>query len=148
MGNLLHFLELAAIAVWLGAVVFFSFFVAPTLFRTLAPAEAGKSVRAIFPKYYLLGIICGSLLCALHIARGFLWYWGGMIKPSIVLFFLLTLLGIYLRQSLTPAVNSARDAGPESKPRFDKLHKRSVRLNGIILLCLLFHLSWMAMRGY
>lgn len=148
MGNFLQFLELAAIATWLGAVVFFSFFVAPTLFRSFDPAGAGKAVRAIFPNYYLLGIICSTLLCAVHIIRGFLWYWGGMIKPSILLFLILTLLSIYLRQSLTPAINAARDAGIHGKSQFDKLHKRSVRLNGIILLCLLFHLTWMAMRGY
>ena len=71
-----------------------------------------------------------------------------MIKPSISLFLILTLLGVYLRQSLTPAINTARDAGPSHKPEFDKLHKRSVRLNGITLISLLFHLTWMAMRGY
>lgn len=148
MGNFLQFLELAAIATWFGAVVFISFFVAPTLFRSFEPADAGKAVRALFPKYYLLGIVCAVLLCAVHITRGFLWYWGGMIKPSIVLFLLLTLIGIYLRQTLTPAINAARDAGLQGKSQFDKLHKRSVRLNGIVLLCLLFHLTWMAMRGY
>ena len=49
MGHLLQFLELLAFALWLGAVVFFSFFVAPTLFRKLGPETAGQAVRAVFP---------------------------------------------------------------------------------------------------
>ena len=148
MGNVLEFLELTAVSVWLGSVVFFSFFVAPTLFRSLGTETAGKAVRAIFPRYYLLGIVCGTVLCAVHVMRGVLWYWGGMIRPSIVLFGLLTLLAVYARHWLTPAVNAARDAGEAGKVEFDKLHKRSVRINGLLLLCLVFHLSWMAMRGY
>jgi hypothetical protein len=148
MGHLLQFLELLAFALWLGAAVFFSFFVAPTLFRKLGPETAGQAVRAIFPKYYLLGIVCGTVLTAVHVLRGVLWYWGGMIRPSMALFALLTALSVYARQSLTPAIDAAREGGAERKAEFDKLHKRSVRLNGFMLLCLLFHLSWMAMRGY
>ncbi|MFN7932801.1 MAG: DUF4149 domain-containing protein [Bryobacteraceae bacterium] len=145
MGNLLLFLELAAVSVWLGSIVFFSFFVAPTLFRSLGKETAGMAVRAIFPKYYLLGVVCAVVLCAVHVMRGVLWYWGGMIRPSIVMFGLLTLVGIYARVRLTPALDSTRDG---SKPEFDKLHKRSVRLNGLVLLCLVFHILWMSMRGY
>lgn len=148
MGNLLLFLELAAVSVWLGSIVFFSFFVAPTLFRSLGKETAGIAVRAIFPKYYLLCIVCGMVLCAVHVMRGVLWYWGGMIRPSIVLFGVLTLVSVYARQRLTPAVNAAREEGAAGKGKFDRLHSLSVRLNGFLLLCLVFHISWMAMRGY
>lgn len=148
MGNLLLFLELAAVSVWLGSIVFFSFVVAPTLFGSLGSETAGKAVRGIFPKYYLLGMVCGIVLCGVHVMRGVLWYWGGMIRPSIMLFGLLTLVAAYARQKLTPAVNAAREAGASGKVEFDRLHKRSVRLSGVLLLSLVFHLSWMAMRGY
>ncbi len=44
------------------------------------------------------------------------------------------LIMLYGGNSLTPAINAARDAGPESHERFQKLHKRSVRLNALVLL--------------
>lgn len=148
MNALLNFLELLSLVLWLGAIVFFSFFVAPALFRVLGEAQAGKMVRAIFPRYYMLGIGCGIVLTAVQVLRGLLWYWGGMIKPAIVIFTLLTLLNLYARQGLTPAINAARDAGPAQKPLFDRLHHRSVLLNAFVLLIGLLYLYWMAVRGY
>lgn len=148
MGSILNFVELLAIVLWLGSIVFFSFFVAPSLFRVLGPMEAGRAVRSIFPRYYLLGIFCGLTLVGVQVARGMLWYWGGMIRPAIVLFALLTMVDIYTRQVLTPSINSARDAGHSLKPRFDALHRRSVMLNGFVLLLLMLYLVWMAQRGY
>ena len=109
MNTVLNFLEHFAVTLWFGAILFFSFFVAPTLFGTLGEKEAGKAVRAIFPRYYLAGILCGLTLTAVHIVRGFLFYWGGLTKPAIVMFALLTLINIYARQILTPAINAARD---------------------------------------
>jgi hypothetical protein len=148
MGNVLNFLELLAMVVWAGAIVFFSFFTAPALFGVLGKDGAGKVVRVLFPRYYLLGALCGAVLVMVQIGRGILWYWGGMIKPAIVLFLILTSASVYARQVLTPAVNSARDGGAAQKPRFYSLHRRSVMLNGFVLLLLLLYLVWMAVRGY
>jgi len=147
MGNFLNFLELLSLTLWMGSVMFLSFVVAPTLFGVLGDT-AGKAVRAIFPKYYLLGAVCGIVLAGVQISRGVLWYWGGMIKPSIVLFSLLALIQIYARQVLTPAINASRDAGAGQKARFDALHRRSVMLNGFTMFFLLLYLVWMALRGY
>lgn len=148
MSTFLNFVEHLAVTLWFGAILFFSFFVAPALFRTLGEAEAGKAVRAIFPRYYLAGIVCGVALTAVHVMRGVLFYWGGMTVPSIGLFVLLTLVNVYARQVLTPAINAARDAGAAGKPVFDRLHKRSVRVNGFVLLCGLVYLYWLAARGF
>ena len=41
---------------------------------------------------------------------------------------------LYCGNTLTPAINAARDEGPSSADRFDRLHKRSVNLNGAVLL--------------
>lgn len=148
MGSLLNFLELVALVTWLGAILFFSSVAAPTIFRALEPAEAGKAVRAMFPRYYLIGIACGLVLTAVQIGRGLLWYWGGMIRPALALFALLTLVNLYARQVLMPAINRAREAGPSDKVRFDRLHRRSVALNIVVLLAGLLYLVWMAARGY
>jgi hypothetical protein len=142
MGSILNFLELLAMALWTGSIVFFSFFVAPVLFRALGKPEAGKAVRAVFPRYYLLGIFCGVTLVVVQLGRGLLWYWGGMILPALVIFTLLTLVTLYARQVLIPAITSGE------KPRSDTLHRRSVMLNGFVLLLLLLYLVWMAQRGY
>ena len=45
-----------------------------------------------------------------------------------------TLVMLYCGNALTPAINASRDAGPAQSKRFDALHKRSVRLNGLALL--------------
>jgi hypothetical protein len=41
---------------------------------------------------------------------------------------------LYCGNSLTQAINTARDAGPGQAERFDRLHRRSVRLNSVVLL--------------
>lgn len=148
LNTALNFIEHFAVTLWFGSVVFFSFFVAPVLFRALGQEQAGRAVRAIFPRYYLLGIVCGVLMVAVHLARGFLYYWGGMTKPAIVLFALLTLINIYARQDLTPDINAARDAGAPMKARFDALHRRSVLLNSFVLICGVAYHFWIATRGF
>ena len=148
MGNLLHFFELVAVASWFGAIVFFSFCAAPALFHALDRETAAKAVRSIFPVYYLAAMLCGVILTAVNLFRGVLWYWGGMIRPSIALFAILTMLSVYARQRLIPAIDRARDAGPLSKKQFDQLHRRSVQFNVLFLLCLIAYLVWMSIRGY
>lgn len=148
MSTFLRFLELLAMSMWLGSIVFFSFFNAPVLFRVLGEKDAGRAVRGIFPRYYLLGTVCGLVLCAVSAARGVLWMWSGLTTASLLLFGALTVLTIFARQWLTPRINAASDAGPSRRREFDGLHKSSVRLNGVVLLLLLAYLGWMAARGW
>ncbi len=44
------------------------------------------------------------------------------------------LLMFYGGNTLTPAINAARDAGPAGADRFHRLHRRSVRLNALMLV--------------
>ncbi|GMR04696.1 MAG: DUF4149 domain-containing protein [Thermodesulfobacteriota bacterium] len=55
------FIHLLSIVVWLGALVFFSFFAAPSIFKVLPREEAGTVVGAIFPKYWAIGYVSSSL---------------------------------------------------------------------------------------
>lgn len=57
----LKFIHMASIVVWVGSIVFFSFFAAPSIFRSLSREEAGKLVGLIFPKYYMVGYVSGFL---------------------------------------------------------------------------------------
>src|SRR5271170_667297 len=72
---------LAALGCWLGGIVFFSFFTAPAVFTVLPRHEAGQLISTIFPRYYMLGYIVGTIslvlaiyLTAVRVPR--MW-WGG-----------------------------------------------------------------------
>src|SRR5580700_10817125 len=58
---------LAALGCWLGGIVFFSFFTAPAVFTVLPRPEAGQLISTIFPRYYMLGYIVGTISLVLAI---------------------------------------------------------------------------------
>ena len=45
------------IAISLGTMIFFSFIVAPVIFKVLDAINAGKFVRKIFPFYYMINLL-------------------------------------------------------------------------------------------
>ena len=57
-----NFIYLLSLVCWIGSIIFFSFIVAPIIFKTLDREKAGEVVRKIFPLYYKLGYICGALI--------------------------------------------------------------------------------------
>ena len=137
-----------ALAAWVGAVLFVSFGVAPIIFRVLGAEAAAQFVRALFPRYYAWGVgstaialpalICGPL--AYPELRGV----NVGVQAALIVAGLLIML--YCGNSLTPAINTARDAGPSAAARFDRLHRRSVWLNGVALLLGLGLLVGLAIR--
>ena len=77
------FVYLLSLVCWLGGMVFFTALVAPVLFKVLPMTEAGKLLGVLFPRYYLLGYICGAIglilaiyLCATRMPRMW-WAIGG-----------------------------------------------------------------------
>src|ERR1700722_14152284 len=58
---------LAALGCWLGGIVFFSFFTAPAVFTVLPRPEAGQLISTIFPRYYMLGYVVGTISLVLAI---------------------------------------------------------------------------------
>lgn len=127
---------LLALTAWVGGIAFFSFGVAPIIFSVLGAEAGGKFVRALFPRYYAWGATAGAIALPAAVC-GPLAY-PELRGPSVAAQALLILAGTFLMfycgNVLTPAINAARDAGPGGKARFDGLHKRSVRLNGVALL--------------
>jgi hypothetical protein len=127
---------LVALTAWVGSILFFSFAVAPVIFKVLGAEAGGRFVRALFPRYYLWGAISGAVALPATVAvplcypelRG---PWVG-VRALVIIAGILTML--YAGNSLTPAINAARDAGPAGRERFDRLHRRSVRLNALVLL--------------
>ncbi len=125
-----------ALTAWVGSILFFSFGVAPIIFNVLGAEAGGKFVRALFPRYYLWGVIsCSVALPAVVCGPlAFPELRGTFIGVQALAIITSLLIMLYCGNSLTPAINAARDAGPDQAERFDRLHKRSVNLNSVVLL--------------
>lgn len=142
------FIYLLSLVCWLGGMIFFSIFSAPVVFRVLTRAEAGKVVGGIFPRYYLLGYIAGSIafllalyFCAVRGAR----MWWGLSALALAIALGLT---IYAGAIVRPRIDTIRVVAEEKNPdigrkaEFDRLHRLSVSLNGgVMVLNLLALLS-------
>lgn len=111
--------------IMLGAMVFFSGIVAPTVFTTLEPEPAARLIRRIFPRYYLVLILAG-FIAAIAAAMAARWL------PTL-LFTLVAAGGLVARHGIMPAVNRARDAELTGDliagRRFQQLHRASMLLN-------------------
>ncbi len=140
----MRIIHLLALGLWIGSVVFFSLIVAPTLFGTLGKEAAGRAVSVIFPRYYAFGGACGAFALLsgllLGLKRG---SWGRLLVLELVLLALMTGIAVYAGRVLLPQASEARAAlaGAQETPaygeaqaRFDALHRRSVLLNGTVLL--------------
>lgn len=142
------FIYLLSLVCWLGGMIFFSAFTAPAVFAVLAPADAGKVVTTIFPRYYLLGYVAGviSVILSFYFAFGRgprLWWSLAGLALAVALG-----LSLYAGTTLRPRINAIRSVNTDPKPdpavkaEFDKLHRLSVMLNGgAIVLNLLALLS-------
>jgi hypothetical protein len=126
---------LLALSAWVGSVLFVSFGVAPLIFRVLTAEQAARFVRALFPRYYAWGAICGAIALPALVAAPLTFpeYRRPLVAVQALTIIAGILIMFYGGNTLTPAVNAARDAGPAEQPRFDRLHRRAVRLNGLVL---------------
>jgi hypothetical protein len=127
---------LIALTAWVGSVLFFSFGVAPIIFKVLGSEAGGRFVRALFPRYYAWGAISGAvaLPAAVAVPLCFPELRGPAVGVQALVILAGTLIMLYAGNSLTPAINAARDEGPAGHDRFERLHRRSVRLNAVVLL--------------
>ncbi len=147
MTQWVKWLYLLTLAVWIGSIVFFSFAVAPTVFKTLKPEDAAALIRRIFSKYYLIGIVCsaiGIVCVGLLLADRSFGKW-----PAILTLLLLAGMGgtdLWLRQGVMPHMNHLRDqraavesSGKQPDEELERewkgLHRLSVQMNGVVLFC-------------
>jgi hypothetical protein len=124
-----------ALAAWVGSILFFSFGVAPLVFSELGEQTGGKFVRVLFPRYYLWGAICGAVALPAYVAGPLCFheYRGPMVGVSALVILAGILITMYGGNSLTPAINQARDQGPAGQDRFRRLRRRAVWLNALVL---------------
>jgi uncharacterized membrane protein len=129
-----------ALVVWVGETIFLSFVVAPVMFGGFAVEEAGRVMSALFPSYYRIGYVCGIVLLgtALLMQRhaGSFLPWGLAAAISGLMLAAVLYAGVVIQ----PAVHELRAAredparAAQVEPRFQALHRRSVELNGVVLL--------------
>ena len=127
---------LFTLAAWVGSILFFSFGIAPIIFKVLDPTSAARFVRVLFPRYYAWGVVSSAIALPayLGVPLAFTEYRGWWVAVQSLLIIASILIFLYCGNTLTPQINAARDAGPSEELRFQKLHKRSVGLNAIVLL--------------
>src|SRR5271169_3973782 len=131
---------LAALGCWLGGIVFFSFFTAPAVFTVLPRHEAGQLISTIFPRYYMLGYVVGtiSLVLAIYLTamRGPRIWWGGATLLLAIALGITFYAGTVIlpRADAIRTVTEEQNPDPVRKAEFDRLHRLSVILNGAVLL--------------
>jgi hypothetical protein len=119
----------AALGVWLGSIVFFSFVAAPTTFDVLGD-DAGRVVNAIFPKYYVFGAGLGIVALLAVLVAGLVTVFD--VARIAVLALVAAGIGMdaYARWVLIPKMERAGDDA------FAQYHKQSVALNGVTMLAI------------
>ena len=153
MDMLLNYLHQLAAGLLIGKVVFFSFMVAPIMAQTLEAESFGKTVRRLFPAYYLLGMGSAAIALASLMGLAVLYGAGYVIVLSMALWAGVLASETYSRSYLTPQSNAMRDQLKQQKldgavdpglmKEWDRLHRRSVVLNSLVLLAGLI-LIWTA----
>ena len=139
-------LHVAALAFWVGVMLFFSGLLAPIAFQTFPQAQAGDLMNKLFAPYHVVGYVCGgaALLTA--------WFAGGF-RGKVRNALLIALLGatLYAGGVLSPEARTLRvelrqtdtaNENPATRARFDALHRRAVVLNGAILIGAVTALIW------
>jgi len=130
-----------AVSLWLGAMGFFAFVVAPAAFATLEREAAGRFVSAIFPRYYAVSAGLGVIALAACGARAAAMGWRGRDWLPLALAASMLLLTLYTWVVVLPAAHAAREAARREDvavsveaARFARLHRASGLLNGLVMI--------------
>ncbi len=135
MTTFAQFVYLLSLVMWIGSIIFFSFFTAPVVFKQLERPQAGELISAIFPRYYKLQYVCGVLmLICLFILQG------GSLNPNWFFLTIMLVCSLYAGQVVNPQARQLKEkikeAGGEDEAleaRFKSLHSLSVKLNSTVL---------------
>ena len=117
------------IAISLGTMLFFSFVIAPVIFKVLDANNAGKFVRKIFPHYYLINLIILSIAVLLL-------FYISSINLDFYITLVITILFAFSLFILMPLINKFKDSKEEKK--FKYLHALSVIINFIQIISLIY----------
>ena len=121
-----------SLASLLGGMLFFPAVVAPLVFRTLETDDAGRFLRALFPRYYVYMIVTAVIaaLAAIPVSVGAAATLGAVAVTTLL-----------VRQLLVPRLNAWRDAeltgDAEAGRRFATGHRLSVFINLLQLVAVI-----------
>jgi hypothetical protein len=139
--SFVKFLMLLSLVLWIGAIVFFSVAVAPTVLAHIADrATAGAIISDSIVKLHWIGLVCGIvfLLCSFSLPQRKL--------PDIAVVLMLASTAIS-QFKILPAIAKLRGAtDPASLQRFDTLHSWSVSLEMATLILGLVTIYLLARR--
>ena len=117
------------LAISLGMMIFFSFVLAPMIFKILDAENASKFVRKIFPYYYFVNLIfltIATIIFFFTSSLGIDFY----ITLNLVLSF------IFAQFLLMPLINKLKDNNQEKK--FKYAHGLSVLINFVQMIGLIY----------
>ena len=117
------------LAICLGMMIFFSFVLAPMIFKILDAENAGKFVRKIFPYYYFINLV--FLLIAI-----ILFFVISLISINFYITLALAISFIFAQFILMPLINKLKDNNEEKK--FKYAHGTSVLINFIQMITLVY----------
>ena len=116
-------------SICLGIMIFFSFVVAPTVFKVLDENNARNFIRKIFPFYYLVNLFILLIPIILTLYFNF-------INTKFYLLLLVAILFAISQFILMPLINHSRDKKKDTK--FKYLHGLSVLINFLQIIILIF----------
>ena len=117
------------IAISLGTMLFFSFVIAPVIFKVLDANNAGKFVRKIFPHYYMINLIILSIAVLLL-------FYISSINLDFYITLVFAILFAFSLFILMPIINKFKDSKEEKK--FKYLHALSVIINFVQIIGLIY----------
>ncbi len=138
--QIIRFIHLLGITVWVGSMVFFTLIAAPSIFKNLPRETAGEVIGHIFPKYWILGYVAsfltlGSLVALAYMQRSF---------PALRILLLIVILGLTFYSGLVVGKN-ARNIKAEIKTAEETVNKEELRskfkrvhaLSAVLNLCVI-----------
>ena len=141
MAVLFAFLFLASLTVWVGSIVFFSFFATPAVLLTSPPAAALRVAAPMTLSYLKLGWICGGIAMVSVLLLPPI---EGLYSATrIVLVAVMFLISLYLAfdigarvKQVEEAVNGAEgdDVPKSAVQEFESVRDVAGQLNGSLLL--------------
>lgn len=128
------------VACLLGGMLFFPTVLAPVVFKALPEAQAGAFLRAMFPRYYSFVIVLGVMACV-SFALAETDARDSVLTPTVGICALVVVSTLWVKQSLLPKINAARDAelagDAVAGASFHTLHRLSVAINMVQLVALI-----------
>jgi hypothetical protein len=141
--NILKFLLLLSLVLWLGGILFFAVAVAPSVFSVLTPVEggrllAGNIVNRSLGILHWMGITCGLafLLCSSALARKFVKA-ENLLALAMIFLTAISQFAISARMATIRAEAGSLERLALSDPlrmQFTRLHQVSTALEGVIFL--------------